>query len=127
MSWASNLIPLINLSVFMSVPPSMYYDSAVVQFEIRDADISRCSCTVQDVFLAILSFFVFPYEIENCLSRSVKELSWSFDGGCMESVNCFFVRWLFLLRSSCRSMRVGELSSSGTFNFVLQRFEVFII
>jgi hypothetical protein len=34
---------------------------------------------------------------------------------------------LFLLRSSCRSMRVGELSSSGTFNFVLQRFEVFII
>ena len=39
------------------------------------------------IVLAILGFFVVPYEVENCSFLVCAELCWSFDGDCIESVD----------------------------------------
>jgi hypothetical protein len=38
---------------------------------------------------AILGFFLFPDEFENCPFYLSEELSWNFVGDCIESVDCF--------------------------------------
>jgi hypothetical protein len=35
-------------------------------------------------------FFVIPDEFANCSFQFVEELSWNFDGDCIESVDCFW-------------------------------------
>jgi hypothetical protein len=37
----------------------------------------------------ILDFFVIPNEFANCSFQLYEELSWNFDGNCIESVDCF--------------------------------------
>ena len=39
---------------------------------------------------AILDFFVIPDEFEDFSFYFVEELSWNFDGDCIESVDCFW-------------------------------------
>ena len=34
-------------------------------------------------------FFIFPDEFANCPFYLSEELSWNFDGDCIESVDCF--------------------------------------
>jgi hypothetical protein len=38
---------------------------------------------------AILGFFIFPDEFANCPFYLSEELSWNFDGDCIDSVDCF--------------------------------------
>ena len=82
-------VPLVLLSVFMSIPGCSQYRSSVVEFEVRNCDASRSSFIVQDCF-GYPVFFVFPYEVENCSFKVFKELWWNFDGDCIESVDCFW-------------------------------------
>ena len=42
------------------------------------------------VLFAILGFFVILDEFENCPFVIYEELSWNFDGDCIESVDCFW-------------------------------------
>ena len=65
-------VPLVLLSIFISVTVCFQYCSSVVEFEVRDCDASRSSFIVQDCF-GYPRFFAFPYELKY-LSRSVKNL-----------------------------------------------------
>ena len=87
--WVFDLVPLINMSVFMPIPCVFYYYCSVVQLEFRVADASRSSVIVQDC-LSYPGFFGFLYEVENCSFKVCKELCWNFDGNCIESVDCFW-------------------------------------
>ena len=91
-------VPLVLLSVLMSVPGCFQYCSSVVEFEVKDCDTSRSSLIVKDCF-SYPWFFVFPYEVEYCSFKVCKEFCWDFDGHCIESVHCFLVRLQFLLYS----------------------------
>jgi hypothetical protein len=42
------------------------------------------------VVFALLGFFIIPDEFENCPFYLSEELSWNFDGDCIESVDCFW-------------------------------------
>lgn len=53
-----------------AIPCSVYYYSSVLEPEVRDGDSSRV-VTAWDCF-SYPGFSVFPYEVEYCLSRSVK-------------------------------------------------------
>ena len=64
--WVFNLFPLVLLSVFMPIPSCFQYCNSVVEFKVRDCDVSRCSFIVQDYF-GYPGFFAFPYKIE-CFS-----------------------------------------------------------
>ena len=46
--WVFDSVPLIHLSIFMSISCGLYYYSFVIELEIRDSDISRSSFTIQD-------------------------------------------------------------------------------
>jgi hypothetical protein len=41
------------------------------------------------IVFAILSFFIIPDEFANFPFYLSEELSWDFDGDCIESVDCF--------------------------------------
>jgi hypothetical protein len=51
--WIVDLIPLINLSVFMLLPCHFYFYSSRVWLKIRDADTSGSSFIVQDAKSAL--------------------------------------------------------------------------
>ena len=75
-----NLIPLINMSVFVPIPRCFYYCSSIVELEIRDGDTSRRSFFVQDCF-SYLGLSVFPYEVESCSFKVCEDfLRLFFDG-----------------------------------------------
>jgi hypothetical protein len=42
------------------------------------------------VVLAILGFFDFPDEFENCSFYVFEELCWDFDGDCIKSIDCLW-------------------------------------
>jgi hypothetical protein len=42
------------------------------------------------IVLAILGFFAFPDEFENCSFHIFEELSWDFDEDSTESVDCLW-------------------------------------
>ena len=77
-------IPLVLLFVFMSVAGCFYYDSYVVEFEVRYYDASRSSFIVHDCF-DYFGFLFYHMKLNIVLSRSVK----NFAGHCIESVVCF--------------------------------------
>lgn len=69
--WVFNLIPLINMSLFVPIPWCFYYCISVVQLEIGDRDTSHSSFIIQYYF-RYPEFFVFPCEaLKNVLSKSV--------------------------------------------------------
>ena len=41
------------------------------------------------IVFVILDFFAIPNEFANCSFYISEELSWNFDGDCIESVDCF--------------------------------------
>jgi hypothetical protein len=87
--WVFNSIPLIYLSVAVPVPCSFYYNCSIVQLEVRDGDSNR-GCYIVEIVFAILGFFVIPDEFSNCPFSLSEELSWNFDGDCIEFVDCFW-------------------------------------
>ena len=84
----SSLIPLVALSVFMSVSGCFHYCSSIIKFEVRDCDASRSSFIAQDCCGYPVGFF--PYEVEYCYFEVCEELCWDFDGDCSEPVDCFW-------------------------------------
>ena len=73
-----DLIPLVNLSVFMPVPGCFHYCSSIIELNVRDGDASGCS------FISWLScVFVFPYEVQYYSFKVCEELCWDFDGIAM--------------------------------------------
>jgi hypothetical protein len=84
-----NSIPLINVFVSVPISCSFYHSCSVVQLEVRDGDSPRRSFIVENWF-PYPGFFVTPDEFENCSFYFCDELSWNFDGDCIESVDCFW-------------------------------------
>jgi hypothetical protein len=61
----------------------------LVQLEVRNGDSPRCSFIVENSF-RYPEFFAIPNEFENFFFLLYEELSWNFDGDCIESVDCFW-------------------------------------
>jgi hypothetical protein len=86
--WVFNSIPSIYLPDTIPIP-------CVVQLEVRDGDSSRSSFIVENSFW-YPRIFVIPDKFANCFFYLCEELSWNFDGDCIESV-LLLARWPFLL------------------------------
>jgi hypothetical protein len=84
--WVFNSIPLIYLSVAVPVTCSFYHKCCVVQLEIRHDDSPRGSFLIEKSF-CYPRFFVIPDEFANCPFYLNEELSWNFNGDCIESVD----------------------------------------
>jgi hypothetical protein len=69
--WDFDLIPLINLSIPISIPCSFHYYCSEVQFEVRDG-IIRNTFIVQDCFGFPAFFPFFHMRLRIVLSRLVK-------------------------------------------------------
>jgi hypothetical protein len=63
--WVFNSIPLIYLSVIVSIPCSFYHNCSVVQLEVRDGDSTRGSFIVENSFCYPI-FFIITKEVANC-------------------------------------------------------------
>jgi hypothetical protein len=79
-----NTILLINMSIFMPIPCSFYYNCSPVQLEIRDGNTSSSSFIVQEYF-TYLGLLVFPCEVVYCPFNVYKELCWKFGENCIVS------------------------------------------
>ena len=86
--WVFNCIPLDYQSVMVPVLCSFYYNYSVVQLELRDGDSTRGSFIVENSF-CYPRCFVIPDEFANCPFLLYDKLNWTFDGDCIESVDCF--------------------------------------
>ena len=73
----------------MPISGCFQYYNSIVEFEVWDCDASRNSFVVQ-IVLAILSFFVFPYDVEYCSLEVCEEFCWDFEEHCIEFVHCFW-------------------------------------
>ena len=80
--WIFHYITLIYLSVSVPIPCSFYHNCSEVQLEVRDGDSSRGSFIVENSFCYPRSF-IFPDEFANCPFYISEELSWNFDGDCL--------------------------------------------
>jgi hypothetical protein len=87
--WVFNSIPLIYMSVFVPVPCSFYHNCSVVQPWVRHGDSTRGSFIFENSF-CYPRFFLIPDELANCPFYLGEELSWNFDGDCIEFVDCFW-------------------------------------
>ena len=79
------MIPLVNLSVFMSIPSCFHYCSSVIELDVRDGNASSSSFVIQDCF-GSSGFLVFPYKVEYHSFKVCEELCWDIDGDCIESI-----------------------------------------
>ena len=71
--WVFCSVSLVLLFVLLPIPGSFQHCSSVIEFEVRDYDGSR-SFILQDCFGYTL-FYAFPYVVEYCFSRSVKNFA----------------------------------------------------
>ena len=60
-----------------------------MQLEVRDGDFPRNSFIDENGFCYPVFFFVIPNLFENYFSYVYEEVSWDFDGDCIESIDCF--------------------------------------
>jgi hypothetical protein len=123
--WVFNSIPLIYLSVIVPVPCS-FLSHSVVHLNTRHGD-SMVLLLLRIVF-AILAFFIIPDEFTNCPFYLSEELSWNFDGDCIESVDCFQQDSHFYYINPANPLTWEIFPPSEIFfNFFLQRLKVLII
>ena len=72
-------IPLVNLSLLMSLPSGFHYCSCIIKFDIWDGEVSESSFIVEDcfgyfgVFCFVLFCLLFHMKLNIVLSRSVKK------------------------------------------------------
>ena len=64
-------IPLVNFSVFMTIPSCFHYCRSVIEFEVRDGNVPRSSF-IYRIVLAVLGFLFFQIMLIIVLSRNVK-------------------------------------------------------
>jgi hypothetical protein len=67
-----------------------------VELEVTDGDSTRRSFIVENS-IRYPGFFVIPDEFENCSFYLYEELSWNFDGDCIESVDWFCKMAIFTI------------------------------
>jgi hypothetical protein len=87
--WVFNSIPLVSLTVFMSIPWGFYYYCSVAQLDIRDGENFRSSFVVQDCCLSYPEGF-FSCDIENLALKVCEEFCWNFVRNYIEPVDCFW-------------------------------------
>ena len=88
-------VPLVYMSIFVSVPYCFYYCSFAVWFKIRTYDTS--SFFPPMIALAIRSLlWLHTYFRFVCFFCFCKECHWYFDGDCVDSVEGFGYQVLFL-------------------------------
>lgn len=96
--WVFNLIPLINISVYVPIKCSFYYSISGVQLEIGNGDTSYSSFIIQNCFSFHVLFcllcvcvcvYVFSFEAEIFPFKICKQLCWNFEGVSTESVDFF--------------------------------------
>ena len=83
----------LSLQLYSIDVPACHCSNAVficsaVLLEVQDSD-SPSSFTVENSF-SYPGFFFISNEFENCCILLCEELSWNFDGDCIESVDCFW-------------------------------------
>jgi hypothetical protein len=62
-----------------------YHNCSVVRLNVKHGD------STGDFFYSCYpKFFIFPDEFANCSLYLSEELSWNFDGDCIESIDCFW-------------------------------------
>jgi hypothetical protein len=76
-----------------------YHEKTVIQLEFRDGDSPRSSFSVENSF-CYTEFPVIPDEFGYCFFHLYEELSWNFDGDCIESVDFFQQDGFFVLELS---------------------------
>ena len=119
-----NSIPLINVSVFMSISSCFHYCGSVIEFEVWDGNASGSTFIVQDCF-GYPGFFVFPYKVDYCSLKVCEEFLWDFDGDCIESIDYFWQNWHFYYVDPPNPRAREILQFSGIlFNFFSQRLTV---
>ena len=77
----------------VNTPSNFYHCCSVVNVKVKDGDSRRSSLIVENIF-DILDILWVQVNWRISLSIFVKNLSWNFDGYCIESVDCFG-RWPF--------------------------------
>ena len=80
-------IPLIYMSVFMSIPNRYCLDYCNLIIHIK---IKQCRSSTSFFFrmiFALLGSFVFPYELYNLAVNFCKKSCWGFNWDCIESVD----------------------------------------
>ena len=80
------------------------------------------------IVFAIVDFFSFPDEFENCSSQVFQVLWWDFDRVCVESVDCFcWIAFFYYANSTnpwaCKISAFSEVF----FNFLFERLDVLFI
>ena len=85
--WALYFVPLIYVSVLMSVPDCFDYCGLVILFDIRYGDssyfvLSQNCCSYSRSFLV-------PYKVLKCLLYICEICCWYFNRDCVQSINCF--------------------------------------
>ena len=75
-------IPLVNQSVFMSIPSCFHSCSSVIELDVRDGDASESSFIIQNCF-GYPGFLVFLHEIDYCSLKVCDE-------DRVEFIDCFW-------------------------------------
>jgi hypothetical protein len=92
--WVFDLIPLINLSVFMATLCGFYYYCSVILLGIRDDDTSRVSFILHECF-SYPGILFLHMKLSIAISMSVNNCIGLFDGNCIDTVNCFWYKGHF--------------------------------
>lgn len=91
-----NSIPLINISVFISISCVFYYYWSIVQFVIHDGDSGCSSFIIYEYFsylgilVSLYLYFFLPTEAYVCSFRFCNKVFSNFDWNCTESIDCFW-------------------------------------
>ena len=80
----------------LKISSLFHYYSSTVELELRVVDAPEV-CFLYRIVLAILSFFVFPYEVESCPFEVCEGFCRNFDGDFIESVDCFCKIAIFIM------------------------------
>jgi hypothetical protein len=107
--WVLNSIPLINISVSVPVPCSVYHYCSVAQLEVRDGDYSQSSFIAQDCIGYPGLFFFFHMKFRISHSRSIKIIVGIFISIALNR-RLTLVIWSFSLSQFYPSMSMGDLS-----------------
>ena len=110
-------MPLIYISIVMSLPHCPDYYSFVINFEFWKCESSKFVLLFQDCFSCSASC-VLPYQLQHQLDNFCKEASWDFAGDCVDYVDHFGSIAIFAILSlSIHEYRMSLISSNDVMYF----------